>query len=159
VQRLRRQRPLRAPAAKLSLVLADAATAAVFARAPPPLVLTDAATAAVFAPAPLPLVLAQGRSLAGLLGCRRMPELWPGPMLWLSLRSSCLRRFPCGPSTILFLPAAAASGQSVRSNILLCGVFSMCLSQVCCFPLSRGAPVSMFCLARPLRFCKRRLYY
>jgi hypothetical protein len=55
-----------------ALVLAHAAASAVFASTPLPLVLADAATSAVFAPALLPLVFAQSRSLAGLLGCRRM---------------------------------------------------------------------------------------
>jgi len=45
-------------------------------------------------------------------------------------RSSCLLHFPCGPqgefpSSILFLPASAASRPSVGSNIL-CDVSSMC---------------------------------
>jgi len=44
----------------------------IFAVAPPSLVLAEAAAAAVFARAPLPLVLTAGRCLAGLLGSRRM---------------------------------------------------------------------------------------
>jgi len=48
----------------LSLVLADATTAAVFTCTPPPLVLAEAATAAIFARAPLPLVLADAAAAA-----------------------------------------------------------------------------------------------
>jgi len=61
---------------------------------------------------------------------------------------SCLRRFPCGPpgpSSTLFLPAAAASGPSVWSDILLCGVSSvwrLAVQSVRCFH-SRVVPLSM----------------
>ena len=48
----------------LPLVLAEAATTAVFTRAPPPLVLAEAAAAAGFARAPLPLVLAKAAATA-----------------------------------------------------------------------------------------------
>jgi hypothetical protein len=50
-------------------------------------VLADAATAAVFAPAPLPLVLAEDRGLAGLLGCRRM---WRWSCGWTCGRARCI---------------------------------------------------------------------
>ena len=67
-------------------------------------------------------------------------ELWPGLMHWLGLHHAphacgaflVAPRVAC-PSKKKSLPAVAASGSSVRSNILLCGVFSMRLFKVWCF--------------------------
>ena len=152
------------------LVLADAATAAVFTLALPPLVLAEAAAAAVFAPALLPLVLAQSRSLAGLLGCRRMScqsydqacgigcvhislfmlaalSLWPSGCV--PLQHSLLAR--CGS-----LQAIRVIRHPTLRRILHGDAFCA-LSAV--LPLSRGAPVSVNCFARPLRSCERRQYY
>ena len=149
------------------LVLAQVTTAAVFTRALPPLVLADAAAAAVFAPAPHALVFcAEGRSLAGLLGCRRM-----------SCRTRCLG---CVHTSLFVLAALSLwpSGCVPLEHSLLacCGslqairvirhptlrrilhVEALCdLGAV--LPLSRGAPVSVLCFARPLRLCERRQYY
>ena len=73
-------------------------------------------------------------------GCGAGDVARPDALPRVTPRSSCLRRFPCGPpacpSSILFLPAAAASGPSVWSDILLCGLSSLwrlCVQSVRCF--------------------------
>ena len=65
----------------LPLVLAEAATTAVFVPAPHPLVPAEAADPAVFAPAPLPLVLADAAAAAVL--CRWRTEQEPCGASWL----------------------------------------------------------------------------
>ena len=90
----------------------------------------------------------------------------PDALARFTPHSSCLWRSPCGPprgacpSSILFLPAAAASGPSVWSDILLCGVSSvssLSAQWVRCFH-SRVVPLSLvlFRSTRPLRSFKRR---
>jgi len=106
--------------APLSLVLAETATDTVFAIAPLSLVLAGAVATTVFAPAPQLLVFAQDGALLGVLaakGCGIGAVARPHALAWFTPCSSCLLRLPCGPlgcpSSILFLPTAAASRPSM----------------------------------------------
>ena len=154
----------------LPLVFADAAGTAVFAPAPHPLVLTEAAAAAVFASAPLPLVFAQGRGLAGLLGCRRT-WCWSCGQVrcigWVHTTLFVLAVLSLWPSECVPLQhsflACHGSLQAVRviQHPTLRRIFhveTLCAINAV-LPFSRDAPVTMLSFTRPLRFFKRRQYY
>jgi len=156
--------------APLPLVLADAAATTVFTRTPHPLVVAEAAAAAVFAPAPLPVVRAEGRGLAGLLGCRRMWRRSCG-------RARCIGWFRI---TLCVLAALSLWPCSVRcvplQHSLLARRGSLRAIRVIRYPLRHILHVEPFCAVgtvlppgdpvygvlfratRPLRSCKRRQY-
>jgi len=82
------------------LVLADTATAAVFAPAPPPLLLAEAAATAVFACAPLPLVLAEAAATA---------VFTPAPHPLVLAQAAAAAVFALAPLPLVLTEAAAAA--------------------------------------------------
>jgi len=120
-------------------------------------VLADATTAAVYAPVSLPLVLAQaataaeGRGLAGLLGCRGMWRQSIGLAQCIGWKRlfflSVLSLWPCGP-----LPHSLLAHRGCLQNIhvirnptlrRILHVEAFCAVGAL-LPLLRGAPVFSF---------------